>query len=210
MNSSIKYIDLFAGACGLSEGFTREEFHAVAHVEMDKDACDTLKTRLTYHYLLQNNDKQTYKSYLQSIITRKELWNQVPVALLNSVINEEISNYTIKGIFKKIDNQLKKDKVDLIIGGPPCQAYSLVGRSRDPNRMKGDKRNFLFRYYGEFLNRYKPKYFVFENVLGLLTAGNKMYLNEMIQLFKSLGYSVAEPTVLNAEEYLAGKKRLVL
>jgi len=98
-------------------------------------------------------------------------------------------------------------KVDLIIGGPPCQAYSLVGRSRDPNRMKGDKRNFLFRYYAEFLMKYKPKYFVFENVLGLLTAGNKRYLNEMIQLFESIGYSVAEPTVLNAEDYGVLQKR---
>ncbi|MBL0050941.1 MAG: DNA cytosine methyltransferase [Bacteroidetes bacterium] len=54
-----------------------------------------------------------------------------------------------------------------MIGGPPCQAYSLVGRSRDPNGMKGDK-NFLFRYYAQFLFATKPKFFVFENVLGLL------------------------------------------
>lgn len=93
--------------------------------------------------------------------------------MLESVINEEISDNTIESIFEKIDSQLDEKKVDVIIGGPPCQAYSLVGRSRDPNRMKGDKRNYLFRYYAEFLDRYKPKYFVFENVLGLQTAGNK-------------------------------------
>lgn len=207
MNSSLKYIDLFAGAGGLSEGFIREGFQAIAHVEMDKDACDTLKTRLAYHYLSQNNKLSTYKAYLKNEITREVLWGNIPEQFMESVINEEITGETISGIFNNIDKQLDGHKVDLIIGGPPCQAYSLVGRSRDPNRMKGDKRNFLFRYYAEFLLKYKPKYFVFENVLGLLTAGNKRYLNEMIQLFESIGYSVAEPTVLNAEDYGVLQKR---
>lgn len=207
MNLSIKYIDLFAGAGGLSEGFIREGFHAVAHVEMNKDACDTLKTRLAYHYLAQNNELNIYKTYLKNEITRDILWRNIPESILESVINEEITEKTISAIFENIDKQLNGHKVDLIIGGPPCQAYSLVGRSRDPNRMKGDKRNFLFRYYAEFLIKYKPKYFVFENVLGLLTAGNKRYLNEMIQLFESIGYSVAEPTVLNAEDYGVLQKR---
>lgn len=207
MNSSLKYIDLFAGAGGLSEGFIREGFQAIAHVEMDKDACDTLKTRLAYHYLTQNNKLSIYKAYLKNEITREVLWGNIPEQIMESVINEEITGETISGIFNNIDKQLDGHKVDLIIGGPPCQAYSLVGRSRDPNRMKGDKRNFLFRYYAEFLLKYKPKYFVFENVLGLLTAGNKRYLNEMIQLFESIGYSVAEPTVLNAEDYGVLQKR---
>ena len=207
MNSSLKYIDVFAGAGGLSEGFIREGFQAIAHVEMDKDACDTLKTRLAYHYLSQNNKLSIYKAYLKNEITREVLWGNIPGPIMESVINEEITGETISDIFNNIDKQLDGHKVDLIIGGPPCQAYSLVGRSRDPNRMKGDKRNFLFRYYAEFLIKYKPKYFVFENVLGLLTAGNKRYLNEMIQLFESIGYSVAEPTVLNAEDYGVLQKR---
>lgn len=207
MNSSLKYIDLFAGAGGLSEGFIKEGFHAIAHVEMDKDACDTLKTRLAYHYLSQNNKLSIYKAYLKNEITREVLWGNIPEQIMESVINEEITGETISGIFNNIDKQSDGHKVDLIIGGPPCQAYSLVGRSRDPNRMKGDKRNFLFRYYAEFLIKYKPKYFVFENVLGLLTAGNKRYLNEMIRLFESIGYSVAEPTVLNAEDYGVLQKR---
>ena len=167
---------------GLSEGFIREGFQAIAHVEMDKDACDTLKTRLAYHYLAQNNKLSIYKAYLKSEITREVLWKNIPGPIMESVINEEITGKTINGIFNNIDKQSDGHKVDLIIGGPPCQAYSLVGRSRDPNRMKGDKRNFLFRYYAEFLIKYKPKCFIFENVLGLLTAGNKRYLNEMIQL----------------------------
>lgn len=207
MKSQLTYIDLFAGAGGLSEGFIKEGFHPIAHVEMGKDACDTLKTRLAYYYLLKNDKSQTYNSYLKNNISRDVLWEQVPDTLINSVINEEISKRTIGHIFFRIDSLVRNEKVDLIIGGPPCQAYSLVGRSRDPKGMKRDKRNFLFRYYAEFLKRYKPKYFVFENVLGLLTAGKKRYLNEMIKLFESVGYSVAEPTVINAEEYGVLQKR---
>lgn len=209
--SKLKYIDLFAGAGGLSEGFIREGFHPVAHVEMSKEACNTLKTRLAFHYLSQNKKQKTYFSYLQNEISREELWKKVPVEIIDSVINDEISSRTIENIFGLIDEKLDSKKVDLIIGGPPCQAYSLVGRSRDPNRMEGDKRNFLFRYYAKFLIRYKPKYFVFENVLGLLSAGSRKYLNEMIRLFESIGYST-DFKVLNAEEYgvLQRRRRVVI
>lgn len=205
------YIDLFAGAGGLSEGFIREGFHPIAHVEMNKEACDTLKTRLGYHHLNQNKRLKPYFSYLRNAISRDEFWDLIPDNVIQSVINDEISGKTIDSIFKLIDEKLNSKSVDVIIGGPPCQAYSLVGRSRDPNRMHGDKRNYLFRYYAKFLLRYQPKYFVFENVLGLLTAGNKKYLHEMIRLFESVGYSV-DYRVLNAEEYgvLQRRRRVII
>jgi DNA (cytosine-5)-methyltransferase 1 len=202
----LNYIDLFAGAGGLSEGFIRQGFKPVAHVEMNKEACDTLKTRIAYHYLNETNNLDIYYSYLKNEISRIDLWNSIPKELLGSVINNEISESTISDIFQQIDNQLDTQKVDLIIGGPPCQAYSLVGRSRDPNRMEGDKRNFLFRHYAEFLVKYKPKYFVFENVLGLLTAGNQVYLKEMLSLFAENGYST-DYKVLNSENYGVLQKR---
>jgi DNA (cytosine-5)-methyltransferase 1 len=202
----MNYIDLFAGAGGLSEGFIREGFNPIAHVEMNKEAADTLKTRLAFHYLNKNNKVSKYYSYLKSEITRDELWKSIPQEIISSVINNEITKRTIEGIFDNIDEQLGSKKVDAIIGGPPCQAYSLVGRSRDPNKMSGDKRNYLFRYYAEFLVRYKPKYFVFENVLGLLTAGNSKYLNEMTSLFTEVGYST-DFRVFNAEEYGVLQKR---
>jgi DNA (cytosine-5)-methyltransferase 1 len=202
------YIDLFAGASGLSEGFVREGYKPIAHVEMDENASDTIRTRLAFHYLKSKKKESIYFSYLNREISRDVLWKNLPEQELASVINAEISNKTISGIFTSIDEQLgMKEKVDLIIGGPPCQAYSLVGRSRDPNGMKGDKRNFLFRYYGQFLDQYKPEYFVFENVLGLLTAGNSRYLNMMLKLFNEKGYSVAKPTVLNAEDFGVLQKR---
>lgn len=209
--SSLNYIDLFAGAGGLSEGFIREGFKAIAHVEMNKEACDTLKTRLAFHHLTETKNLDTYYDYLNSKITRDQLWKSIPQEIIDSVINDEISKKTIDNIFTSIDEQLDGKKVDVIIGGPPCQAYSLVGRSRDPNKMEGDKRNYLFRHYAEFLVKYKPKYFVFENVLGLLTAGNQKYLNEMLELFQQIGYSAKYKT-LNAEDYgvLQKRRRVVI
>lgn len=199
----MNYIDLFAGAGGLSEGFIRNGFFPIAHVEMDENACKTLKTRVAYHNVSSN----IYESYIRGNITSDELWGKIPENHRESVIQAEISSSNIDSLIARIDHLKGSRKVDVIIGGPPCQAYSLVGRSRDPNGMKGDKRNFLFRYYARFLSHYKPKYFVFENVLGLLTAGNSRYLNEMVQLFDELGYSVSQPTVLNSEDYDVLQKR---
>ncbi len=211
MSEALSYIDLFAGAGGLSEGFIREGFVPVAHVEMDRNACDTLTTRLAFHYLNQNKKSYHYYSYLKKEITREQLLNNIPKELLQSIISQEISNKTIENIFSKIDAQLYSKNVDLIIGGPPCQAYSLVGRSRDPNGMRGDKRNYLFRYYAQFLIRYKPKFFVFENVLGLLTADRSSYLKQMLLLFAEIGY-VTDYKILNAEEFgvLQRRRRVII
>ena len=140
---SLKYIDLFAGAGGLSEGFIRCGFEPIAHVEMNKDACDTLRTRTAFHYLKEENRIEEYYDYVKGKISRDELWLKIPKQLINSVINTEISPETLPSIFGKIDKQLGKQKVDLVIGGPPCQAYSVAGRARDPKGMTEDPRNHL-------------------------------------------------------------------
>lgn len=211
MANKLNFIDLFAGAGGLSEGFSREGFHAVAHVEADIHACSTLKTRLAYHYHKEKKSLKCYYDYLRTKISREYLWAGIPSKLLDSVIHEEISQDSLKGIYSKIDRLIRSEKIDLIIGGPPCQAYSLVGRSRDPKRMVGDARNYLFRHYAKFLKRYEPRFFVFENVLGLLTAGNEKYFDEMRKLFRAVGYET-DFDVLNAEEYgvLQRRKRVVI
>jgi DNA (cytosine-5)-methyltransferase 1 len=205
------FIDLFAGAGGLSEGFINEGFKPIAHVEMNKNASDTLKTRTAFHYLNKKNNLSQYFKYLKNEISREELWNSIPQHLLLSIINVEINSKTIDNIFNHIDVLLDGKKADILVGGPPCQAYSLVGRSRDPKRMKGDKRNYLFKYYAEFLRKYKPKYFVFENVLGLLSAGYSQYLQTMQNLFSEIGY-YTDYEILNAAEYgvLQNRKRVII
>ncbi len=212
MPNALKFLDLFAGAGGLSEGFIRAGFQPVAHIEADTSACFTLKTRQAFHWLKNNNSIDIYSKYLRNEITRQQLYKTIPQNEIDSVINEFIGPDTLKSIFKKIDTLLGNTKLDLIVGGPPCQAYSLVGRSR--SNMVNDPRNHLYKYYAEFLKRYKPKYFVFENVLGLLTAidpNGEFYFDKMKSLFVEIGYSIEYKT-LSASEYgvLQNRKRIIL
>lgn len=196
----LKIIDLFAGAGGLSEGFRQEGCNVLAHVEMDKSACNTLRTRESYYYLKENNLIHIYKDYLLGNITREELYSHVPQHVLDKVIEAEISNKTIPEIFSRIDEIVEEDTVDLIIGGPPCQAYSTAGISRDPDRMKNDPRNYFYRYYIRFLRKYQPKMFVFENVRGILTAQEGKVFNNIRRNLSNAGYKM-DYRILNAKDF---------
>lgn len=211
MNEKMNFIDLFAGAGGLSEGFIQAGFEPIAHVEIEKSACNTLKTRAAYHYLKSNKKYKTYISYLKGEITRQELYKSVPNEVLASIINAPIGDENNKEIQNQIDKYLGSKKVDLIIGGPPCQAYSLVGRSRSKTKMEGDPRNYLFIQYAKYLEKYKPKMFVFENVLGLKSAKGGHYLEEMEKIFNKKGYKIKLHT-LEAKNFgvLQNRKRIII
>ncbi|WP_025121636.1 MULTISPECIES: DNA cytosine methyltransferase [unclassified Serratia (in: enterobacteria)] len=214
MDKSLHFLDLFAGAGGLSEEFIRAGFTPVAHVESNKAACFTLRTRAAYHWLTKESKLNIYEDYLRGEISRNTLYKEIPAEIIESVINEEIKSESLSEIFTKIDNSIKSKKIDIIIGGPPCQAYSLVGRSRSKNRMIGDKRNYLFTYYVKFLERYQPNYFVFENVTGLLSAKDEngnLYFNIMRELFRAAGYQT-EYKILSTDEYgiPQARKRVIL
>ena len=205
----IKFIDLFAGAGGLSEGFVKAGFTPVAHVEMNKDACDTLRTRTAFHWLKEKGREEEYYDYLKGTITRDELWNKIPDPLIKSVINKEISEDTLPIIFEQIDAELGTKKVDLVIGGPPCQAYSVAGRVRKD--MTNDPRNHLYKHYVEFLKKYQPKMFVFENVPGILSAKNGEYLQLIFDAVREAGYEL-DKQVLNARDFgvLQDRKRVII
>lgn len=210
----IRFIDLFAGAGGLSEGFIRQGFEPVAHVEMDKAACNTLLTRIAYYYLKETNQFDKYLDYLKGDIKRSELYALLPDRLKKSVINLAIGEENNLEIFNRIDKLNEGKDIDLIIGGPPCQAYSLINRQSILKKEEEDHRNLLFVEYGEFLKRYKPRYFVFENVIGLYSAkdkdGNK-YLDKLIELYREIGYET-ELSTLNASDYgvLQQRRRVIL
>lgn len=202
-------IDLFAGAGGLSEGFRRNKFNIVAHVEMDKDASYTLKTREAFYYC-KKNKLDYYNMYLNGNITRDELYSKIPQKTLEKVINQEISKDTIHDIFEKIDKNLKGKHVTGIIGGPPCQAYSIAGRSRKKD-MKNDPRNFLYKYYLEFLKKYKPDFYVFENVQGIFSAKNGTIFYDIEKNLKKLGYTF-EYKLLNSKDFgvIQDRKRVII
>ncbi len=214
MSRKLNFLDLFAGAGGLSEGFIQAGFDPVAHVESDQAACFTLRTRMAYHWLTNSGQACVYANYLNGKLSRQNFYEQVPEKIVRSVINAEIGAETIPDIFRQIDAMLEGKNLDLIVGGPPCQAYSIIGRSRDRNQMRGDKRNYLYLYYAEFLKRYKPSYFVFENVTGLLSAkdeNGRLYFKDMQKLFLDCGYET-EFMTLSAENYgvLQRRKRIIL
>lgn len=205
------FIDLFAGAGGLSEGFIQAGFEPIAHVEIEKSACNTLRTRAAYQYLKTNSKYKIYVSYLKGEITREQLYKSVPKKILEAIINLPIGEINNKKIQDQICNCLDGREVDLIIGGPPCQAYSLVGRSRSKTKMEGDARNYLFIQYAKYLDRFQPKIFVFENVLGLKSAKKGYYLSEMERVFNEKGYQIRLFT-LEAKNFgvLQNRKRVVI
>lgn len=202
-------IDLFAGAGGLSEGFRQAGFKIVAHVEMDKNACNTLRTREAYYYLKSVDNFSLYKDYLRKKISREQLYNSIPRDILNSVIEAEINDLTFSKITDKIDLRLQEtdnQKIDLIIGGPPCQAFSTAGISRDPDRMKKDPRNYLYKHYIKFLIKYQPKFFIFENVKGILTAKDGTIFKSLERDLRKAGYALRYK-ILNAKDFGVSQNR---
>lgn len=203
------FIDLFAGAGGLSEGFVNAGFEAVAHVEVDAHACKTLQTRSCYHALQNKKQLDFYNDYLLGNIHHEKL-KKLSGIKVDNVIHASIGEDNTE-IFNYIDHLLKGRKVDVIIGGPPCQAYSVVGRHQINKMDAEDPRNLLYKQYAKFLKKYNPSIFVFENVLGLISAEDGKYYRNLKRYFKSLGYSL-NAKVLNASNFgvLQNRKRVII
>lgn len=209
---SIKVLDLFAGAGGLSEGFIRVGCEMIGHIEMDKNACSTLVTRMIYHALLRKGKINEYKKYVLGKTTREAIIEKYELQKeRDSVICSKIEENNYKSLIEQIKNRLNGENIDMIIGGPPCQAYSYIGRARDEDGMRNDDRNFLYKYYIEFLKALKPKIFVFENVPGLKSAGKGKYLRDMQRLMKKAGYET-DYKILNAADFGVpqNRKRVIL
>lgn len=232
-------IDLFSGAGGLTEGFYKEGYDVIAHVEKEKWACETLKTRICFYYLCEHNDLEIYHEYLRKgsnyknieearrIIYDKhpELENKVNKEVLNKAFgnpDNEQGVTSTQEIIKLIENTMeynRKSNVDIIIGGPPCQAYSLIGRARMGESVEQDKRNYLFHYYKTIVDHFKPKIFVFENVPGILTAKNGKIFESIKEYFEESGYNFISgqnenhrENVLNACDFgvYQNRKRMIL
>lgn len=174
--NKVKAIDLFAGCGGLCEGFEQSGFYdALACVEWEKAPCETLAKHLKEVWGVED----AYSRVLRFDIQRTD-------ELFNGWSDE---NY---GSNEGLDNLVGKQNVDIIIGGPPCQAYSIAGRVRDEHGMKNDYRNFLFESYVKVVTHYKPKVFVFENVPGILSAAptGEPIIQIIQKTFNDAGYVV--------------------
>ncbi len=154
MMSKINTIDLFAGCGGLMEGFEkRGVYKTIACVEWEAAPCDNLVHRLETKWGYENAKRQVIRFDIQRT-----------TELFNGFLDSEFGKH------EGLDKLVGENKVDLIIGGPPCQAYSIAGRIRDENGMRDDYRNYLFESYLKVVEHYQPDFFLFENVAGMLSA----------------------------------------
>ncbi len=215
MKDPLTVIDLFAGAGGLSEGFLRNGYRLISYVEMDKYASMTLETRAIYHVLRANKMDYIYSSYIRGEISKEKLVEEGRTLTdYGTVINAEISDKNRHAIIRKVENNLRKanlKNVDIIIGGPPCQTFSLIGRSRDPERMENDTRNDLYIHYLYFISHFRPSAFVFENVPGIKSALNGNIYSNILLMAKKLGY-VVFAEILDAKDFfvLQNRKRVII
>lgn len=199
--NKIKVVDLFSGAGGLLEGFMQSGlYYPQASVEWEKAPILTLRHRLKNKWHIEHADESSIWFDMQRT---EELFNG---------FNDE--KY---GISRGLDYYVKGG-TDVIIGGPPCQAYSQAGRTKDKYGMKYDYRNYLFEYYLKTVERYHPQLFVFENVPGMLSAMPDG--TPIVELIKkdvnNIGYEIVENikyhAVIDTSEYGVpqNRKRVIL
>ncbi len=207
----MRVLDLFAGAGGLSEGFIQEGFEIIAKIEKSKPACETLITRNCYHSLRNTPDFYQYENYIKGLIDKQTLISYAKKYGFeeNTIINLEIGEKTIDLAIEKVRGILNKLNLDGIIGGPPCQAYSLIGRPANDKKKENDKRIYLYEYYIKFLNEFRPNFFIFENVKGLLSykdTDNTLLLPKIIEAFENCGYHI-DYKLLDASRFGIPQKR---
>ena len=186
-----KFIDLFAGCGGLEDGFLQtDKYTDVAAVEWLKPQVKTLIHRLETKWGISDAAERVMHFDIQREEELFAGWDDLEFGKSKGL------DYYVEGA----------GGIDIIIGGPPCQAYSVAGRVRDENGMKDDYRNFLFEHYLKIVNRYRPVLFVFENVPGILSATpSGVPITDLIrQGFEDIGYEIIDDLKIakvNAADY---------
>jgi len=178
---TIPIIDIFAGPGGLGEGFSRfttpsgaAAFRIKLSVEKDQWAHRTLLLRSFYRQFCQVPDE--YYEYLRGTIDRNALFDKFPIEARNAqceAMQAELGNSAQQALIdQKLSDAIPKTPW-VLIGGPPCQVYSVIGRSRmqgNPDTFLGDKRHLLYEEYLKIIATHSPAVFVFENVKGILSS----------------------------------------
>lgn len=188
----IPVIDLFAGPGGLGEGFEsftdkagKSPFKICLSIEKDSVAHQTLLTRSFYRQFSHGNAPDEYYEYLRGEISRDELFGKYPKQSEKAksiAWQAELGKTSHSEVTEKINQALNNNKIWVLIGGPPCQAYSLAGRSvmisKDRDKYENDPRHSLYKEYVQIIADHRPPIFIMENVKGLLSStlnGSKVF-----------------------------------
>lgn len=193
----IEVVDLFAGPGGLGEGFSafapggRKRFKLKMSVEMDQRAYETLVLRRFYHEF--SEAPEAYYSYLRGEIGKGELFARFPEEsgrAMRGVLMRTIGSpeFPHEALMEGIRQRVERPSDSVVIGGPPCQAYSLIGRSVMGKKagFASDPRHTLYKHYLRIIADVQPKVFIMENVKGLLSSklDNELVLERMLEDFK--------------------------
>lgn len=184
LTKSFQVVDLFAGPGGLGEGFSTfnegNTFNIILSAEMEKSAHKTLMLR-SYYRLLKKADENLLKIYYKFCNGESEKpWDEKTLWAWEEAEKEarQITLGTNEGnteLYQLLDlAKIGRRKPWVLIGGPPCQAYSLVGRARNKGKLdysaEDDHRHYLYKEYLEIIKKYQPSVFVMENVKGILSS----------------------------------------
>ena len=216
LDSTIPTIDLFAGPGGLGEGFESSDIFKIStSIECDIYAHKTLELRAFTRQFSFKTIPEDYYQYLQGKISRDELFARHPneaeaarlLARLGKLGDEKQTPSKLVDAW--ISDSLKAEKNWVLIGGPPCQAYSLIGRARrtneDRDSFEKDEKHGLYKEYLRILEKHQPAVFIMENVKGILSAklGGQPIFGKICEDLSSAGYSLHGLTGLPAQD-LAG------
>ncbi|MBF1551661.1 MAG: DNA cytosine methyltransferase [Prevotella salivae] len=184
-------VDIFSGVGGLSVGFEKAGFNVVLANEIDEQIAQSYKRNHT-HTIMVNEDIRSFVDHFDDSISKA-------TERLNSSCKEKL--------YQELHD------VNVVIGGPPCQGFSMAGsRIRKTSEFIDDPRNFLFRYYFKIIQKFEPQYFVFENVVGILSSKNGEILETIKSIFEDdsnfkNGRYYLHIKVFKAEEYGVPQQR---
>lgn len=235
----IKVIDIFAGPGGLGEGFEsycddkHQQYKICLSIEKDTHACTTLRLRAFYRNLDRSSLPDLYEYYRrpeeEAFIKITQKYQHEWKAAENTARQHEMSVNNRKTTRSMISEKIKDSQKWVLVGGPPCQAYSLVGRARRTNesrsKFESDHRHTLYEEYLDILDYFQPPVFVMENVKGIISAthrGSRIFHRICEDLSKAgyvlhtlsgkpsrdaIGNWVSDAFVIRAEEYGVPQRR---
>lgn len=229
MSKIIPVIDLFAGTGGLGEGFSslnsqgKRLFQLKLSIEKDLSAHQTLLLRSLFRSF-EDKAPDSYYDYIAGRITKKEFLSQRLIAESHGEAQNEAKNATLgetppKEIDQWISAGIKNHSKWVLIGGPPCQAYSLAGRSKmmnlDMEKYQSDTRHLLYREYLRIIKKHSPPVFIMENVKGILSSKFndelifKKIIEDLSKPQKGLEYEIRSLTIEKSYEELEPKDFII-